>query len=58
MSSTRVWYWPSTTPLFGGPPCPSSDKVCETPGKFSAMPALCAAAATSSGPFFSFSMRR
>ncbi len=39
MSITRDWYWPNTIPLFGGPPCPSSDSVCSTPGKLSAIPA-------------------
>ena len=58
MSITRVWYWPNTTPLFGGPPLPSSDSVWSTPGKLSAMPASCAASATSGGPFFSFSISR
>ena len=27
MSRTRLWYWPNTTPLLGGPPWPSSDSV-------------------------------
>ena len=39
MSIVRVWYWPNTIPLFGGPPLPSSDRVCWTPGKLVAMPA-------------------
>ena len=39
MSIARVWYWPNTIPLLGGPPLPSSDSVCATPGKLLAMPA-------------------